>query len=250
MRKLTQEEFIERARLIHGDKYDYSKVEYKGYNVKVCIICPIHGEFLMTPHGLLDGYGCRRCYNERQKSLVCGVGLNDSVIPVYGDKSYNLWKCMIKRCYDGAERYSAYKDCSVCDEWLIFSNFKEWYDANYIEGYALDKDILFKDNRTYSPQTCCFVPKRINSLILRNKKHRGYLPIGVYYSGYSYSYTLAKRDAQESRSGYSTPEAAFQAYKTAKEAYIKEVAQEYYNRGEITKKVYDALMRYEVEITD
>lgn len=44
-RKLTKQEFIERARVKHGDKYDYSKVEYKGKDEKVCIICPIHGEF-------------------------------------------------------------------------------------------------------------------------------------------------------------------------------------------------------------
>lgn len=45
MKKLTTEEFIERARKIHGNKYDYSKVNYVNAKTKVCIICPIHGEF-------------------------------------------------------------------------------------------------------------------------------------------------------------------------------------------------------------
>lgn len=49
---------------------------------------------------------------------------------------------------------------------------------------------------------------------------------------------------------YYTVEEAFSAYKEAKETYIKEIATEYYSRGEITKRVYDAMMRYEVEITD
>jgi hypothetical protein len=65
--RVTKEKFIERARKFHGDKYDYSKVEYKGDKVKVCIICPIHGEFWQTPHNHLNiirgGCGCPKCAN-------------------------------------------------------------------------------------------------------------------------------------------------------------------------------------------
>ncbi|EFX2640874.1 GIY-YIG nuclease family protein [Shigella sonnei] len=61
MKKLTTEEFIARSRVIHGDKYDYSLVEYKGSNKKVKIICPEHGVFEQTPHNHLDGGGCRKC---------------------------------------------------------------------------------------------------------------------------------------------------------------------------------------------
>ena len=59
--------FIEKARKVHGDKYDYSKVEYKGWNKKVCIICPIHGEFWQTPSNHLLGQGCVKCYNTKRK---------------------------------------------------------------------------------------------------------------------------------------------------------------------------------------
>ena len=59
--KLTTQEFIEKAKLIHGDKYDYSKVEYKNYETKICIICPIHGEFYQTPNKHLNGCGCPKC---------------------------------------------------------------------------------------------------------------------------------------------------------------------------------------------
>lgn len=61
---LTVEEFIRKARKIHGDKYDYSKVEYKGSKVKVCIICPIHGEFWQRPNDHLKGHGCPDCGEE------------------------------------------------------------------------------------------------------------------------------------------------------------------------------------------
>ena len=60
-KKLTVKEFIKKARKVHGNKYDYSKVEYKGAFEKVCIICPIHGEFWQTPANHLSGKGCKKC---------------------------------------------------------------------------------------------------------------------------------------------------------------------------------------------
>lgn len=60
-RKLTKDEFIARARNVYGDKYDYSKVDYKGMDKKVCITCPEHGEFWMTPNNFLGGHKCPTC---------------------------------------------------------------------------------------------------------------------------------------------------------------------------------------------
>ena len=59
--KLTTEEFIEKAKQVHGDKYDYSKCEYKTTEKKVTIICKTHGEFKQTPHSHLQGQGCPVC---------------------------------------------------------------------------------------------------------------------------------------------------------------------------------------------
>lgn len=62
MKRLTTEEFIEKAKAIHGDKYDYSKTEYKNTRTKVCIICPEHGEFWMKPNDHLSRkFGCHKC---------------------------------------------------------------------------------------------------------------------------------------------------------------------------------------------
>ena len=63
MKRLTNEQFIEKARKIHGDFYDYSKVEYLNKNTKVCIICPIHGEFWQTPDNHFKGQNCPKCAN-------------------------------------------------------------------------------------------------------------------------------------------------------------------------------------------
>ena len=63
--KLNNETFIKKAREVHGGEYDYSKVEYKFNEKKVCIICPEHGEFWQTPHAHLNGQGCPKCNSEK-----------------------------------------------------------------------------------------------------------------------------------------------------------------------------------------
>ncbi len=65
MPKLTTVEFIKKAREVHGDKYDYSKVEYVDSRTKVCIICPEHGEFWQKPNIHLQKKGCLKCGRQR-----------------------------------------------------------------------------------------------------------------------------------------------------------------------------------------
>ena len=62
----STEQFIQKARAIHGSKYDYSKVEYQTTRKKVCIICPKHGEFWQTPNSHLVGKGCKKCANQHK----------------------------------------------------------------------------------------------------------------------------------------------------------------------------------------
>lgn len=72
-RRITKEEFIERAKTVHGDKYDYSKVEYVTEKHKVCIICPEHGEFWQTPDKHLQGNGCPKCvypYSKAENEIL------------------------------------------------------------------------------------------------------------------------------------------------------------------------------------
>ena len=86
--KPTTEEFIDQCKKVHGDKYDYSKVEYTDSKTKVCIICPIHGEFWQTPQHLLEGHGCQRCtarYYFTQEEFI------NETKKIYGDK-YDLSK--------------------------------------------------------------------------------------------------------------------------------------------------------------
>ena len=66
-RTLPVEDFLESAKAIHGDKYDYSKVQYINRKTSVCIICPVHGEFWQSPKKHLAGHGCEKCFRESLK---------------------------------------------------------------------------------------------------------------------------------------------------------------------------------------
>ena len=86
--KITTEDFITKAKEVHGDKYDYSNVEYVNTNVKVCIICPEHGEFCQSPHGHLRGRGCPKCgANKSCKSKTSTTEIFiEKARKIHGDK--------------------------------------------------------------------------------------------------------------------------------------------------------------------
>lgn len=245
----------------HGELYCYDLVNnenYKDGNSLIPIICIEHGVFFQRVYKHLAGHGCQKCaVKRRRKNLIYGIATNDLEISVFLDditkKAYDTWRLMLDRCYsdDFHETHPSYKDCSVCEEWLKFSNFKQWFDRNYVEGYQLDKDILVKGNRVYSPQFCCFIPQRINSLLTKQSKATRKSIVGVterYNGKYLAYYTKNRKNI--CLGTYDTKEEAFLAYKAHKEAYIKEMAQEYFANGKINEQVYQALMNYEVEITD
>lgn len=254
----TTEQFIAEAKVIHGDKYDYSRVNYVTARTNVEIICPIHGSFFQTPNAHLQKHGCRKCYNDKKRIGVFSIGVSDIPINKHDKceyRKYVLWKNMIKRVYDPHRQkgHSTYKSCSVCDEWKTFSAFKEWVENpenNYQENYHLDKDILIKGNKIYSPSTCCFIPSEINKIFTKRQKLRGNCPIGVTYDNKRYISSLSTIYGKKYLGCYKTPKEAFYAYKIFKERYIKELAEKYFQEGKITERVYNALMEYEVEITD
>lgn len=196
---------------------------------------------------------------------VYGVGIIGNKYPVGENwkdtKEYKAWNHILERCYCKKlkENRPTYEDVSCCDEWLLFENFYEWlhsqenFDKWYNENrWAIDKDILVKGNKIYSPETCCLVSSKINGLFLKRERDRGEYPIGVCWHklGFMAQCINPFTNKHEHIGYYSTPEKAFLAYKIVKENYIKKIAQEEYDKGNIIKKCYDAMMKYEVEITD
>lgn len=84
----TTEQFIEKAKKIHGNKYDYSKVDYKRSQMKVCIVCPKHGEFWQTANSHLSGHGCHKCMVEENAARFKRTKEDfiKRAIELYGDK--------------------------------------------------------------------------------------------------------------------------------------------------------------------
>ena len=166
-------------------------------------------------------------------------------------KVYNTWKDMLRRCYDDTWHIKkpTYKDCEVCNEWLNFQVFAEWYEKNYYEVpcevMQLDKDILIKGNKLYSPETCVFVPNKINMLFVKHESRRGEYAIGV--SGNA-SWCNKGIGRPVYLGTFSSENEAFKSYKQNKESYIKQVANEL--KKYIPEKLYKAMINYEVDIND
>lgn len=123
------------------------------------------------------------------KATVYGVGINDADYPVQPTVSgkkvicqfYQKWQSMMQRCY--SEKYKqgkpTYAGCTVCAEWLKFSNFRAWMEAQDWKGKHLDKDLLVSGNKVYSPETCVFVTQQVNSFMNDHASVRGEFPTGV-----------------------------------------------------------------------
>lgn len=179
-------------------------------------------------------------------------------------KEYKIWYTMMRRCYDEEykKEHPTYENVTCCEEWLLFDNFCEWLNnqKNFDKWLSnkywnLDKDILLKGNKIYCPEYCCLVPQNVNTLFVKKDANRGTLPIGVCYSKKDKRYIAVCSNPLKSKTNryvgsYGDPIEAFYAYKKEKECVIKLVAQEEYDKGNITKKCYDAMMSYQVEITD
>lgn len=244
--------FISQANVIHKNKYDYTKIKYINSHTPITIVCPIHGEFYQQPAYHLRGHGCSLCSTDKHKGISL-TGVTNSLYGVRQEKSYIVWHNLLQRTLNNNRKQNlpTYEDCKLCDEWKDYATFKEWYYNpinGYKEGYQLDKDLLVPGNKTYSPDTCCFLPKYINIFFRERIKTDG-LPKGVKRNGNKYQARFMKKGKLFLFKG-ETPEEAFTKYKEAKEQYIKEMASEYYSRGEITEKVYNALMCYKVQMYD
>ena len=175
---------------------------------------------------------------------------------------YRTWSGVLERCY--SEKFKldnpTYIDC-VCSQYFHnFQNFAEWYQENlWSENCTvIDKDILHKNSKLYSEDTCVLVDQRLNNLFTKSNKARGISPIGTSFSKAKnkYSSTMSMLDKNGIKKhrhlGYfNTSLEAFQAYKQAKELYIKQIANEYKDKyPSFPNKLYQAMLNYEVSITD
>lgn len=153
-----------------------------------------------------------RLPNGKQKELWC--------CPVY-----KTWAGMIRRGFSPSFKKGrpTYKDVSICEEWILFSNFRKWWVENNVKGWQLDKDILYKGNLVYSPECCVYVPSYINILLIDSASTRGGYPLGVYYDVKNNKFVARVwfRGKQEHLGRFYTPEQAHKAWQVAKIDCIK-----------------------------
>lgn len=118
--------------------------------------------------------------------------INDADYPVNpvvaGKRKMCPFYCILgnlkNRCTAGSsfqKRHKSYEGVDICDEWLLFSNFREWMETQPWKNMDLDKDILVKGNKIYSPDTCRFIPKQLNKILILPPKKGGDLPKGVHF---------------------------------------------------------------------
>lgn len=124
-----------------------------------------------------------------------GKGINDSDYHLdYLDESdnkikkcpfYRKWVGMLERCY--SEKYKlknpSYNDATVCSDWLSFMNFKFWMEKQDWYDKELDKDLLFENNKIYSPDKCLFISHDVNKFMTERTRFRGDYPLGVDLQG-------------------------------------------------------------------
>lgn len=163
-------------------------------------------------------------------NLVYGVGVNDSLTPVVrrvqgkqiSCPHYVTWYNMLKRCYDHKlhAKQPTYKGCTVVQEWLKFSNFRAWMQAQDWQGKPLDKDLLVQGNKLYGPETCVFVSQALNNLMTTHGAAKGDYPVGVYWhkqhSKFKASCSNHLTRKQEHLGYFVTPEEAHLAWRARK----------------------------------
>ena len=195
---------------------------------------------------------------------VYGVGIVGTKYPsrVNGvqTKEHVLWSSMLERCYSDAfkKKRPTYEGCKVSDKFKNYEYFYEWCNKQIGFGndgngnpFQLDKDLLVKGNKVYSENTCVFIPSGINSLLIKCAASRGEHLIGVYWSKTANAFVARvsrNKGGSEHLGLFNTEIEAFNAYKEAKESFVKEQAEKW--KGKIDERAYNALMKYEVNIDD
>lgn len=175
---------------------------------------------------------------------------------------YQQWGNMRQRCKTGGNYqalHPSYVGTSYADEWESYDVWVDWArgQVGFLSTesssriWCLDKDLLQKGNKHYSPDTCVFIPQDINKFLTSSKAARGNLPVGVSYR-YEIAKYVAQMNSQNLRSRhlghFDTPTEAFQAYKVAKESYARLLVTKY--TGLVDPRVIDALNNFTVNIDD
>ena len=241
-------------KIVEYNKYNDILVEFQDEH---CAI--VHTKFCHFENGVVK--------NPYYPS-VCGKGYKGIKYPSRDEngnklKEYQTWRNILIRSFDEKSKIKrkTYKDVTCCDEWLNYENFYEWIHSQenfdkWVNGckWDVDKDILIKGNKIYSPKTCCLIPQNINLLFSKSNSLKRHLPTGITYDKKRNKYLTSchnhKDKIQIYLGAFDTKEEAFDVYKHFKESVIRNVADIEFKNGNITKNCYDAMINYKIKMTD
>ncbi len=147
-------------------------------------------------------------------------------------EAYRCWFSMLTRCYGKIPLYTSYSDrrITVCDEWLNYQVFAEWYYEHKVENWELDKDFLgsIKKIPFYCPEVCEFLPKKLNSAIVRLFKTGAELPLGVSNSDSGKYIVRTRVEGREVYLGtFGDKYKAFNIYQKHKRQYLETLVTKY-----------------------
>ena len=192
--------------------------------------------------------------------LVCGVGVNDMSSAgcfVTGTPEHRIWSGMLARCYSDRASVSIYSGCTVSENFKSLKFFHAWSnsqigfmfkDENGL-SWQLDKDIL-GNGKEYSENFCCFVPRKLNTVLTYNKTTTLEIP-GVHFNtshGKFYASCCDGKGVAKYIGAYETKIDAFMAYKARKEQVVRLYAREY--AGLVDDRVTETLLAYTVPLPD
>ena len=208
------------------------------------------GKFFTFQYGALRRGGFRN----PNKPVIFGVGfIGDGEYSSKRGKDYFIyvvWYNMLARCYDDRlqEKFPAYIGCTVHEDWHNFQSFAEWYHNHefFGLGYELDKDLIVKGNKIYSPENCTLIPKWLNNMIKISCKTGNGLPIGVTRKGCKY-----RARVTDSSEGVEMYIGSFDTKEEASAMYVKEkenlVRRKYeVLSGIISERAQEAVMNWTV----
>lgn len=156
---------------------------------------------------------------------------------------YRAWDKMKSRCREGGKLQTSrptYKGCAYIQEWNSFEVFSLWaVTQKGFDRWDLDKDILVRDNKIYSPDTCLFVPSWVNTLLI-NGIQKGDLPVGVVARQGRYASSISKYGKGHWLGTFGSPEEAHTAYLKAKVEYLNELKEDL---DEVDIRIHPALIK-------
>lgn len=178
-----------------------------------------------------------------------------AVCQVDGKKSkeYVLWQSMMQRCYSSVRHDASpnYIGCSVSDYFKSFGNFYDWcqsQDGFKLDGWALDKDLLFKGNTMYSEDNCVFLPSHINTFLVKPPKPNktGYIGVSYVEKDKRYKAVISKYGKQMPSKYFKTAEEASNEYVKLKKQHAVELADQH--KDNLDVRAYHGLCNYEPDV--